>query len=69
MPDMPSETEWAGDQGRLPQFCNLAEAYVPMQEYGSQYSPEEALERGTLWPALYRPFSCRLHDKEDAPWQ
>jgi hypothetical protein len=34
----------------------LAEAYVLRQEFGKRYSFEEALYRGTLWPALYRPY-------------
>ncbi|MFZ5644416.1 MAG: spore coat associated protein CotJA [Bacillota bacterium] len=34
----------------------LARAYVPIQRYGPLYSPREALERGTLFPELYRPY-------------
>lgn len=34
----------------------LARAYVPVQRYGPTYSPAEALQRGTLFPDLYRPY-------------
>ncbi|MCL6477311.1 MAG: spore coat associated protein CotJA [Peptococcaceae bacterium] len=34
----------------------LARAYIPYQMYGATYSPREALERGTLFPDLYRPY-------------
>lgn len=34
----------------------LARAYVPWQMYGVTYSPAEALEKGTLFPDLYRPY-------------
>ena len=31
----------------------LAHAYVPWQTYDTVYSPQEALNRGTLFPELY----------------
>ncbi|MFZ5647135.1 MAG: spore coat associated protein CotJA [Bacillota bacterium] len=34
----------------------LARAYVPYQRYGPTYLPREALEKGTLFPDLYRPY-------------
>ena len=34
----------------------LATAYVPPQPYTKQFSPEEALKKGTLWPELYTPY-------------
>ncbi|MFZ5632852.1 MAG: spore coat associated protein CotJA [Bacillota bacterium] len=34
----------------------LATAYIPYQRYGPTYSPAEALEKGTLFPELYRPY-------------
>lgn len=34
----------------------LAEAYVPWHKYGRTFSPEEALEKGTIFPNLYRPY-------------
>ena len=45
------------DQGVSPEV-GLAIAYVRPQEYGRMFAPEEALARGTLWPALYVPYSC-----------
>lgn len=35
---------------------NLAQAYIPFQAYDEQYNPQEALEKGTLFPELYRPY-------------
>lgn len=32
-------------------------AYVPMQEFGEMYPPEEALENGTSFPELNIPIS------------
>jgi hypothetical protein len=34
----------------------LARAYVPIQQYGRIFSPEEALMKGTLFPDLWRPY-------------
>ena len=34
----------------------LAMAYVPMQEYGLLYDQADALEAGTLFPDLDKPF-------------
>lgn len=36
----------------------LSTAYIPPQQYGRQFSFDEALDKGTLWPELYRPYSC-----------
>lgn len=38
--------------------CNLplAQAYVPLQPYGKMFSPCEALEKGTLFVDLQRPY-------------
>ncbi|MEW6447079.1 MAG: spore coat associated protein CotJA [Bacillota bacterium] len=36
----------------------LATAYIPPQLYGRQFPLEEALDKGTLWPELYRPYTC-----------
>lgn len=37
----------------------LAMAYVPMQRYGTTYESENALQRGTLFPDLDKPFTGR----------
>ena len=34
----------------------VAMAYVPMQEYGVMYGEDIALNAGTLFPCLYKPF-------------
>jgi len=34
----------------------LARVYVPMQRLGQLYTPAQALETGTLFPELYRPY-------------
>jgi len=34
----------------------LATAYVPYQQWGELYPPGEALMKGTIFPALYRPY-------------
>ena len=34
----------------------LAQAYVPMQQWGEIYSGEEGTRKGTIFPALYRPY-------------
>lgn len=40
----------------VPAHMPLAMAYVPLQMWGETYSPEKALCRGTLFPALDLPF-------------
>ena len=47
-----------------PEDCELARAYVPIQRYNKQYSPEDGLERGTIFPELYRPYPV-CYDMED----
>ncbi|AYO30992.1 spore coat associated protein CotJA [Biomaibacter acetigenes] len=37
----------------------LAEAYVPMQIYGDTFDLRTALNYGTLFPELYRPYPRR----------
>ena len=34
----------------------LARAYVPYQQYSKNYSPEEALNKGTYFPELWKPY-------------
>lgn len=41
----------------MPLEPKLAEAYVPYQEYKVSYNPQEALEKGTMFPELYRPYN------------
>lgn len=34
----------------------LAEAYIPYQQYTTSFSPMEALHAGTMFPELVRPY-------------
>ncbi|OQB24706.1 MAG: Spore coat associated protein JA (CotJA) [Firmicutes bacterium ADurb.Bin182] len=36
--------------------CLLATAYMPFQDYRAGFCPDEALEHGTLFPELVRPY-------------
>lgn len=40
-----------------PQGPELARAYIPIQRFGPTFNPAEALQRGTLFPELYRPYN------------
>lgn len=40
----------------LPENPVEAMAYIPFQQYETVYSPEKALERGTMFPELDKPF-------------
>jgi len=42
----------------------LAEAYVPDQPYGEKFPLNEALEKGTLFKNLYRPYVNVKKDKK-----
>lgn len=42
----------------LPETVVPAMAYVPYQQPGKQYSTEQAIEKGTLFPVLNKPFKC-----------
>lgn len=37
----------------------LARACVPSQVMGQVFNPREALQKGTLFPELYKPYSIR----------
>ncbi len=43
----------------MPAAPALAMAYVPMQQFEEAYDPEQALDNGTLFPALNKPFLGR----------
>lgn len=38
--------------------CLLSTAYMPVQTYTAGFPPCEALEQGTLYPELVRPYIC-----------
>ena len=43
----------------LPEDPALAMAYIPYQSWGEVYEPERALDAGTLFPDLDKPFYGR----------
>ncbi|MBQ1518431.1 MAG: spore coat associated protein CotJA [Ruminococcus sp.] len=40
----------------MPDKMPLAMAYVPFQQWGEVFGPDDALENGTLFPDLIFPF-------------
>lgn len=40
----------------FPQSTPVAMAYIPFQQFGELYPPEEAYKRGTAFPDLDKPF-------------
>lgn len=40
----------------FPRNTPVAMAYIPFQQYGPLYTPEQALACGTLFPELDKPF-------------
>ena len=44
------------DGPSVPINRELAMAYVPMQNFGNIYSNDEALNAGTIFKDLYKPF-------------
>lgn len=55
-----------GDETRspLPSTVVPAMAYVPFQQPGKQYSTDNAIEQGTLFPVLNKPFLCGKEGKK-----
>lgn len=45
----------------VPQQLELARAYIPFQQYTVSFSPQVALERGTMFPELYRPYEVNQY--------
>ncbi|MDD5916673.1 MAG: spore coat associated protein CotJA [Clostridiales bacterium] len=45
-----------GTEGLFPQQVSLAMLYVPAQRWENLFTPEEALDKGTLFRALDLPF-------------
>lgn len=42
----------------LPENPVVAMAYVPYQQPGKMYCPEQGIVSGTLFPELNKPFCC-----------
>lgn len=49
--------EYMDDCGLNYSQMRLARSYVPCQKFGQTYSPREALEKGTLFPDLFSPYT------------
>ena len=43
-------------RGRFPEDTPLAMAYVPFQQWGKVYNPDEGFKKGTIFPDLDFPF-------------
>ena len=55
--------EKAESQPALPKDAAVTMAYVPLQKNIETYSEEKALENGTLFPELNKPFKGRMVKK------
>ena len=47
----------------LPEDASVTMAYIPLQENLEAYSSEKALNQGTLFPELDKPFKGRMVKK------
>ncbi|MBE6740819.1 MAG: spore coat associated protein CotJA [Ruminococcaceae bacterium] len=47
----------------LPKDASVTMAYIPLQETLESYSADKALEEGTLFPELNKPFKGRMVKK------
>lgn len=54
--EQPDNEEKACDVTPFPEETPIAMAYVPYQQWAKPYDPEAGLCRGTLFPALDKPF-------------
>ena len=41
----------------FPKSTSLAMAYIPFQNAGKLYSPEQGIQSGTMFPELNKPFN------------
>ncbi|MGE5396612.1 MAG: spore coat associated protein CotJA [Chitinophagales bacterium] len=39
----------------------LARVYIKIQQYNKKWSPMEGLQKGTIFPELYRPYEPRAN--------
>ena len=53
---LPDQTVPAAPQGTFPAKLSLAMAYVPYQCWEEPMSAQDALEAGTVFPSLVKPF-------------
>lgn len=48
------------------QKVGLAQAYIPVQDYETQFAPEQGLVCGTAFPSLVMPYTQGMHLKQYA---
>ena len=53
----PYENRRSSCQPPQPMQMQLAMAYVPWQRFGPLYEPDQALQVGTIFPELNKPFT------------
>lgn len=53
-----------GDYYASKRESDLARAYIPFQYMNQVYSPSEALQKGTLFPELYRPYRVERGNRD-----
>jgi spore coat protein JA len=52
---------------RIKAYDTSPQLYIAFQPSGlPQYSPYEALKRGTLWPVLYSPYESQMLERRYA---
>ena len=58
----PDTNQYAGYYPGNPNMpgLELARAYIPIQRLGQLYPPSVALDTGTLFPELYRPYTAKV---------
>ncbi len=52
-----------GIRSPLPDDPVVAMAYVPYQQEGKMYCPDQAIMNGTIFPELNKPFCCGREGK------
>ena len=54
--DVPEKKSMGSVTSQYEPYIRVGYAYVPYQEYGELFTPEEASMHGTLFPELYIPW-------------
>lgn len=49
--------------GTLPPYMKMGHAYVPYQFLANIFSPDAALQKGTIFPDLYQPYVKKHHKR------
>jgi hypothetical protein len=59
MPGFPLQMPSGMPGGRFPEYTPLGMGYVPMQQWGPVYQPEQGFKQGTIFQELDYPFLMR----------